>query len=116
MKADSKVESIVAGILDYLESKKALELLPQVLEELSRQGLNRVDPNLALVSSPVKLDPEQVSTIRQILTKKFKRPITVKTRIDQSIIAGFTVEVEGKVIDASINRQLEEVKQQMLYD
>ena len=115
MKPDSKIDSIVRGILDYLSAKKSLDLLPQVIEGLTKQGLNRIDPNLALVKSPVKLEANQVAAIRQILTKLFKRPIVVKTRIDQSIIAGFSIEVAGRVIDASINKQLEEVKQQMLY-
>ena len=115
MKPDSKIDSIVRGILDYLESKKTLDLLPQVIEGLTKQGLNRVDPNLALISSPVKMESGHVAQIRQILTKLFKRPIQVKTRIDQSIIAGFSIEVAGQVIDASVNKQLEEVKQQMLY-
>ncbi|HKZ35359.1 MAG TPA: F0F1 ATP synthase subunit delta [Patescibacteria group bacterium] len=116
MKADSKVDSIVRGILDYLQVKKSLDLLPQVLEELGRQGLNRVDPNLALVKSPVKLEPSQISAIRQILSKNFKRPIQVKTRIDKSIIAGFIIEIDGKLIDASLDKELETVKEQMLYD
>jgi len=116
MKADSKVDSIVRGILDYLQVKKSLDLLPQVLEELGRQGLNRVDPNLALVKSPVKLEADQLAAIKQILTKNFGRPITVKTRIDKSIIAGFIIEIDGKLIDASLDKELETVKEQMLYD
>lgn len=115
MKPDSKIDSIVRGILDYLESKKSLDLLPQVIEGLTKQGLNRVDPNMAVISSPVKLESDQVAQIRQILTKLFKRPIVIKTRIDRTIIAGFSIEVAGQVIDASVNKQLEEVKQQMLY-
>ena len=116
MKTDSKVDSIVKGFLDYLQAKKSLDLLPQILDELSRQGINRVDPNLALVKSPVKLEPGQVSAIRQILSKNFGRLIQVKTKIDKSIIAGFIIEVGGQVIDASLDKELEEVKEQMLYD
>ena len=116
MKSDHQIKSIVEGILSYLTEKKSLDLLPEISEELMKQSWVRFDPNLATVSSRVKLDQVQLKTLKSILSKNFKRPIRIKVLIDKSIIAGLKVSIAGEVIDGTVNKKLEELKKQVMYD
>jgi len=116
MKTQSQVDAIVNGIVSYLEEKKALDLLPQVAKELIKQSWVKIDPNLAVVSSSIQLTSYQLNQIKNHLSKIFKRPIRVKAKIDRSIIAGLRIEIAGQIIDGTVNRQLQELKQQIIYD
>ena len=116
MKSQGQISAIVNGILTYLEEKKSLDLLPQVAKELIRQSFFRVDPNLAIISAPIQLSEDQISSIKTILSKQFKRPIRIKSVINKSIIAGLKIEIAGQVIDGTVNRKLKDLKINVLYD
>ena len=115
MKDDNRVTAIVEGIIDYLKSIKALDLLPQIAQSLTRESWTKTDPNLAQIYSRISLTAAQLDQIKTYLSGYFKRPIRVKTYLDSSIIAGFKIKVAGRVIDATINRSLEELKTKVIY-
>ena len=116
MKSQGQINAIVNGILSYLEEKKSLDLLPRVAKELIHRSFFRVDPNLAIISTPIKLSKDQISSIKTILSKQFNRPIRIKSTIDKSIVAGLKIEIAGQVIDGTINRKLKDLKVNVLYD
>ena len=116
MRAKVQVNSIVKGFLTYLEDQKAVDLLPEIAEELVKQSWFRVDPNLATVFTPIKLSETQVKQIKNSLTKNFKRPIRIKEQLDRSIIAGFRITLAGQTIDATVDKKLEGLKDQVIYE
>ena len=116
MKSSQIVNQIVSGILAYLEENKSLDLLPQISKELTKQSWIKIDPNLATVSTRTKLTPNQISLIKTNLSKHFQRPIRIKSIQDSSIIAGLKITIAGFEIDTTVNRQLKELKSQLLYD
>lgn len=115
MKDLNQIETIVGAILEYLETNQALDLLPQIAKKLTEKSWAKIDPNLALVSSAVKLSANQQALVRQTLARHFQRPIRVKTKIDPSIIGGFKISVAGKMIDATVNNRLESLKEKVIY-
>ena len=115
MKSNIKIDAVVEGIISYLKDQKAMDLLPEVAEKLNRQSWVRTDPNLAIVLSPVKLTGLQKNKIKKNLTSLFNRKITLKNKIDKSIIGGFQISVSGKTIDASINTKLKDLKNAVIY-
>ena len=60
------------------------------------------------------LPEEKIAQITQILSNKLQKTIIIEKIIDKNIIAGFRVEVEGYVFDASIKHQLGILKNQLL--
>ncbi|MCX6816375.1 MAG: F0F1 ATP synthase subunit delta [Candidatus Beckwithbacteria bacterium] len=116
MKDDNRVTAIVEGIIDYLKSIKSLDLLQPISQSLQEASWIKTDPDLAKVYSRVNLTETQFKLIKTYLSNYFKRPIRVKTYLDSSIIAGFRIKIAGRIIDATINRRLEELKTKVLYD
>jgi len=116
MKPQVQIDAIVNGIISYLEDNQTLDLLPLIAQELIKQSWVRIDPNLAVVSSAIALNAKQQANIKTHLSKVLKRPIRLKTQVDKSIIAGLKIEVAGQIIDGTLNRQLQDLKQQIIYD
>lgn len=116
MKSDQKITSIVDGILEYLKDQGSLDLLPSVAEELTQRSWSAIDPSLAIIFSKQKLAKTQLDKIKTSLSKYLDRPIRLKTRLDKSIIAGFRVEIAGTVIDATVNKKLNELKTKAIYE
>lgn len=64
-----------------------------------------------VVTTAVSLSDEQKTRIRETVARKFDvKAGRLIEKIDQSIIGGFVINVNNKVIDASIRRQLQQVK------
>lgn len=116
MKEDSQINAIVDGIVDYLKSVKSLDLLPDVAQKLLEESWVKVDNSLAQVFSRVKLTAGQIKSIKIYLSRHFGQAVRVKTKIDPSIIAGFRINIAGRTIDATVNRNLEELRKKVIYD
>lgn len=115
MKDSHQIEAITEAILDYLQVHKALDLLPQIAQKLTEASWVKIDPDLAQISAPIKLSSFQIKSIKTKLSAYFNRPIRVKTKIDPSIIAGLKINVAGRIIDATVNKHLKTLKEQLIY-
>lgn len=115
MKVNNPVDSIVKGFIGYLQENQLLDLLPQISKKISQASWTKTDPNLAVVTSAIKLQPRQSDKIKAILSGEYKRPIRIKNRVDRSIIGGLHVNVAGKTIDNTIKSRLKQLKDQIAY-
>ncbi len=108
-----KIPDILLGVLRMMISRghiAELEEMAGIFEDLSREFRGEA---IAWVSSAVALTEEQLETLRAGLEKKFARKITLRTRVDPSLIGGMRVEIEGRVIDGSIRNKLDKIKEVM---
>lgn len=115
MKDLNQIEIIVDSIIEYLSSSQSLDLLPEIAKKLTEKSWVKIDPNLALISSAVKLSTVQQALVKKTLSRHFDRPIRLKTKIDPAIIGGLKINVAGQVIDATLNHHLESLKDQVIY-
>ena len=65
----------------------------------------------AYVYTAVPLDEKQTETLKVKLEKQLSCQIIIKSVIDENIIGGIKIELDGKVIDGSIKRQLHDIKE-----
>ena len=68
----------------------------------------------ATITSAVPLSESQIYDIRTKLSQKIDKQVDVVSEIDPSLIAGLTIRVDGRFIDASVKRQLDNMKKSML--
>ena len=110
------VNTIVSGIIDYLKSKQQLDLLPEVAAALTRAGLTQTDLNRATVTTALPLSLDQKQVLKQTLSQLFKRPVRIKNNLDKRLIGGLRITWGGKIIDLSLDQQLKQLQETILYD
>ncbi len=57
-----------------------------------------------------KLTAKQIDSIRQKLEKSLLHAIEIEEIIDEKILSGIRIEIDGMVLDETSNRQLEDLK------
>jgi len=87
------------------------EILPAFIEQYNK--LKNIYHVKLTTAVPISAEAEQ------ILVAKVKQQLNVseielESKIDDAILGGFKLEVEGKLVDASIQRDLNDVKRQFL--
>ncbi|MCL2023760.1 MAG: F0F1 ATP synthase subunit alpha [Oscillospiraceae bacterium] len=65
----------------------------------------------ARVVSATELNYNQLSSLQKALSNKFGKDVTVLLDEDPSLIGGLLIEIEGRIIDNTVKRKLEEIKQ-----
>ena len=76
--------------------------------ELAKQGVKQVE-----IQSAHPLNRENEKEILDELNKLVKGKLEVKKKINEDLIGGVVIQLEDKVIDASIKHQLEQLKEQL---
>ncbi|OGE81081.1 MAG: ATP synthase F1 subunit delta [Candidatus Doudnabacteria bacterium RIFCSPLOWO2_02_FULL_48_8] len=73
--------------------------------ELAKKGITEVD-----VASVHPLNRDNEQAILDALNKLVKGEVKLKSRVDENLIGGVVIQVEDKVIDASVKTQLSNLK------
>ena len=108
------VSKPTAVLLEALAQHYRLELLGEISrafrERLNdKQGIVRAE-----VTTAVPLAAEQADALARRLTDVTGRQVTLKTRVDPSIIGGVVAEVDSTVYDGSVTRQLARMRQKLV--
>lgn len=64
----------------------------------------------AIVTTAVKLPDDLAKGLQAELERMFGKKVTLRPRIDEKIIAGIVVIVEGQIIDRSVRTELERIR------
>lgn len=99
-----KIEEIVEGFLAYLSSSKQLDLLPQIISQLSLRV--KEEEETAYVTSAIPLTSEEEDKILKFLKQKFGKGFKIKVQVDPKIIGGLTIRIGDQLIDQSLGGRL----------
>jgi F-type H+-transporting ATPase subunit delta len=107
-----KVSPHTLGLITFFVSQDRARQLPQILTELSSLAAEARQSVVAEVRSTVPLDEEQTKKLADALSKATKKKVEVKVIVDPSLIGGVVAKVGDTVIDGSVRRRLEEIREQ----
>ena len=65
------------------------------------------------VYSVVKLSDERMAELEEQTSKLLQMNVKLENELDPSLLAGFKILVEGKIIDASYRKKFDELASQM---
>jgi len=89
-------------------------LFPEIAEAFNGEMdiyNNRVK---ALVTASVELTPEMKNEIRAQLAKQLNKEVVLIPEVDESLLGGIKITIDGKVIDGSIKGKLQKMRQFLL--
>lgn len=104
-----KLSSLVMNFIDLIIDQAREELLSSLAQDFSKKAYAARNVAQAEVITAVPINEELQKDIGKRLAQILKKEIEVKSRIDESILGGLVIKVEGKVIDGSLRRQLEDL-------
>lgn len=110
---EGKISKITQTFIQLLCSKNRESSLPEIISSFIEQfnklkGIHKVKLTTA---TPVS-DAIKNSFIQKIEAASSIKNIELETKVNENIIGGFVLEMDGKLIDASILRDLKDVKKQ----
>ena len=100
----------VLSFVQLLCAHGAIRSLPDCIEEYHRLYQAAVAMSTAYVTSAVALTEDQQTRLKEKLSAKFGRTIELVCTVDEHLLGGITVQLDGVVLDGSLRRRLQAVK------
>lgn len=108
------IDSDSKNLLNVLIDNKRFMVFGDLVRDFNRK-YNYVNNILeGIVYSTRKLDSEDFKNLENALNKKFDKKVELTNIIDESLIGGLSIYVEGKRIDNSIRNRLDSLKAHLL--
>jgi F-type H+-transporting ATPase subunit delta len=108
-----KVSPHTMGLLAFVVEQGRARQLPQILKGLSDLAAEARNSVVAEVRSAVPLDAKQRKDLAAALSKATGKKVEVKVLVDPSVIGGIVAKVGDTVIDGTVRRRLEQLKEQV---
>lgn len=100
----------VLSFVQLLCGHGAIRNLPDCIEEYHRLYQAAMALSTAYVTSAVALTEDQKVRLAEKLTAKFGRDVHLVCAVDEHLLGGITVRLDGVVLDGSLRRRLQAVK------
>lgn len=110
---EGKVSPHTLGLVKFIVAQGRARQLPQILEGLSQLAAEARNTVVAEVRSAVPLDDKQRDRLEKSLSKATGKAVEVKVIVDPSVIGGVVAKVGDTVIDGTIKRRLEQLREQV---
>ena len=108
-----KVSPHTLSLLAFVVEQGRARQLPQILQQVTELAAEARQSVIAEVRSAVPLDDNQRNELAGALSKATGKKVEVKALVDPSIIGGVVAKVGDTVIDGSVRRRLEQLKEQV---
>ena len=85
--------------------------LPAIIDRLVERAAQERQEVVAEVRTAIPLDDERREKLAQALSKATGKKVSVKVVVDPSVLGGVVAQVGDTVIDGSVRRRLEQLKE-----
>ncbi len=109
-----KINDLLLNTLRVMNHNARLAALPAVAaayRKLLDAQLGTVNVAMTVAS---ELDRAMLEAVRQRVSEALKKNAVVTQKVDESIIGGLVLQVEDKLIDGSVRKQLELMRKKLL--
>lgn len=97
-----------------LIDKSRFNILDDLIRDYSKKFNAEMQIMEGIVYSVNKLDETDMSDIKTALEKKYGKKIELENVIDETLIGGISIDIEGERIDNSIKQRLSSLKAQLM--
>ena len=108
--AISEVTKVFLHLMLSLGKVGAAQEISREFGKLAEETQERV---VAEVTTAVPLDEELSEKLRLQISEMTGKNVKVRHRVDGSVLGGFVVRIDGKVVDASISRQVAALREKL---
>jgi len=95
--------------VNLLAKRNRLNLLSEIIKEVEVIEIEKKGGLIGEVVSAVALDAAVVTGISEALSKRLKKPVQLKQKVDTALIAGMRVTVSGVTYDGSVKGKIEKL-------
>lgn len=113
---EGKVNKLTKAFFDIIIKKGREGYLPEIADEFINQYRNFKGISSVKVTTAAPLTDAALESIKAKLLESdaTQQAIEIETEVDESLIGGFVIQIEDKLLDASVAHKLRELSKNMI--
>ncbi len=109
-----RFSGLFVNFLMVLLRKRRQDLYEEIAQEFGRLH-DRFDNRIrASAVTALPLGESELKKLREQLARQYRANFEIENRVDPQILGGLILQIDGKVIDASVRNQLEKLRSSLL--
>ena len=109
-----KFETLFKNFLNFLIQKRRFFYVENILKSFIETCSRKRGEIKAELRSAKNLSNDEITEIKELLTKNFSSKINLNYKYDESLIGGLIVQVGSTMVDTSIKNKLQQIENKML--
>lgn len=110
----STIDNVLVEFLKYLASIEGLHLLGAVADLYEQAIVTAINEEFQLIegtlTAAIMPTAEQVARLQEAFSKKLNKTVKLETVVDPDMVAGYRVELDGHIYDASIETNVKQLR------
>jgi len=106
----NKISNLTLNFLFFLIDRKRENILKKVYEIYTEKTMQAEGIKKLEIETAIKLTPQQKNTLAKVLEKMFNKKIYMDLKVNKGILGGVIIKDKMKLIDASLNKFLINLK------
>lgn len=106
-----RASQVTVNLVGFIASQNRIDDLSEITRRLASREASSHGAKLAEVRSAIPLDESTVQRLKVALAKQVGGPVEVRTVVDPEILGGIVTRVGDVVIDGSVRRSLQSLRQ-----
>ena len=109
-----KFETLFKKFLNFLIQKRRFFYVESILKSFIETCSRKRGEIKAELRSAKNLSNDEITEIKELLTKNFSSKINLDYKYDESLIGGLIVQVGSTMVDTSIKNKLQQIENRMI--
>lgn len=110
---DQQSQKLASMLLDYLRTTSQSVLPPNLVKDLKVAASHEDKSNSVVVTTAIEIDDSDKKMISAYISRKTSGEPKIEYKTNPDLIAGFTLRIGDELIDASVSRKLESLKEHL---
>ena len=106
----TRAQPVTKALVSFVVGSGRARDLPKIIDLLVRRSAEERAEVVADVRSAIPLDDDQQARLAAALSARTGQKVSVKVNVDPSILGGIVATIGDTVIDGSVRRRLEQLK------
>ena len=108
---DQRSSSLTKSLVSFVVGAGRARELPDIVDRMVERAAAEREHEVAEVRSAIPLDDRQKERLAEALSQNLGKQVEVKVVVDPSILGGIIARVGDTVIDGSVRRRLDQLRE-----
>ena len=106
-----RAQPVTTALVSFVVGAGRGRDLPKIVDQMVQRAAEERSQVVAEVVSAIALNEQQIDRLSQALSARTGKSVSVKVSVDPSILGGIIAAVGDTVIDGSVRRRLEQLRE-----
>lgn len=106
-----RAQPVTTSLVSFVVGAGRARDLPAIIDKMVQRSAETRAEAVAEITSAIPLNEDQIARLSRALSERTGKQVSVKVSVDPSILGGIVATIGDTIIDGSVRRRLEQLRE-----